>query len=174
MNVHERMTRDVATCSPDADLAAVARILWDHDCGVVPVVDPSGRVLGLITDRDVCMAAWSRGARLLDLRAADAMSRDVVACGPDDDLARALELMGLRQVRRLPVTDPRGRIVGLISWADLAREAARSQGALSPSALVAALAMICEPRCPLPAPRKRAGAAAREDPLVARQTDLEC
>src|SRR4051812_38042425 len=77
MRVGELMTRDVATCGPGDSLARAAKIMWDRDCGVVPVLDPKGHVIAMLTDRDICMAAWSKGAPLSDLRVGDAASRSL-------------------------------------------------------------------------------------------------
>lgn len=171
MKVQDVMTRDVATCAPETDLSTVARVMWDKDCGIVPVVDSSARVLGLLTDRDVCMAAWSQGRALSELRAADAMSKQVAACAPGDEIENALAILRERQVRRLPVTDARGRLVGLLSLNDAAR-AASAKGELSFQAVASTLAAICQPHCLLPQARKSAVKPA--EPLVARQADIEC
>jgi CBS domain-containing protein len=123
MKVQKLMTKDVATCSSLDDLSVPARLMWEHDCGCVPVVDSEGRVEGMITDRDVCMAAYTSGRTLRELRVSGAMSRKVVGCRPDDDLASAEEAMRNAQVRRLPVMDEKRKLVGLITLNDLACEA---------------------------------------------------
>ena len=173
MKVQDLMTRDVATCAPHDDLANVARLMWDHDCGSVPVVDSSLRVLGMLTDRDVCMCAWSKGQPLAQLCATDAMSKHLVACGAGDEVTNALALMRERQVRRLPVTDARGRLVGLLSLNDAARAAAskevRATRELPLDTVASTLSAICEPHCALVPATARRG-----EPLAARQADIEC
>jgi CBS domain-containing protein len=100
--------------------------MWEHDCGVVPVVgegNGTARLVGMLTDRDICMAAYTQGATLRDIPAARAMARQVFSCRPTDSLAVALRIMRTNQVHRLPVVDADDRVVGILSLADVAREA---------------------------------------------------
>lgn len=127
MKVFEVMSTEVQTCGPDDGLDEAARIMWQHDCGCVPVVDDDGRVLGMVTDRDVCMATWTRGLAPASLRVGETMAERVHVCRPDDDLVLAERTMREQQVRRLPVVDGNDRLVGLLSLADLAREARRQR-----------------------------------------------
>ncbi len=120
MKVRELMTSPAHTCQPHDTLAHAAQQMWDHDCGILPVVDRDGRVGATITDRDICMAALTRGRRLDELRVADAMSKQVFACSPDDDVATAAGTMALHQVHRLPVVDGKQQLSGLLSLNDLA------------------------------------------------------
>jgi CBS domain-containing protein len=129
MNVERLMTKDVRTCRPEDGLTEAARAMWERDCGCVPVVDESHRVVGMITDRDVCMAAYTRGSRLQDIRIDEVMSRRVLSCQPDTPLADAEATMRSGRVRRLPVVDDAGQLLGLVSLADIAQEAARQHGA---------------------------------------------
>jgi CBS-domain-containing membrane protein len=99
--------------------------MWNHDCGCLPVVDEQRRVIGMITDRDVCMAALTQGRRLDEMLVSSAMSWRVVACSPSDSIVSAEERMRMNQVRRLPVVDEGGRLLGVLSLADVAREATR-------------------------------------------------
>lgn len=135
MNVSDLMTTHAATCRPDAPLRLAAQIMWDHDCGCVPVVDDSNRVLGMITDRDVCMAALTQGKSLSEMAVESAMSRAVYGCAPDDDVEKAAGLMRLRQVRRVPVLDADRRLIGVISLSDFARalSANASNGVTTPT-----------------------------------------
>jgi CBS domain-containing protein len=127
MKISKLMTQDVRTCRPDETLEAAARSMWEGDCGCLPVTDGSLRVVGMLTDRDICMAAWTRGKTLGEIRVADAMAKQVRACNPDDSLTEAQAIMAEVRVRRLPVVDADERLVGLLSLADLAREAARTR-----------------------------------------------
>ena len=126
--------------------------MWDNDCGCLPVTadDGSGRVVGMITDRDICMAARFQERTLQELRVEDAMAETVRACNPEDSLGHAETIMAGARVRRLPVVDDSGQLIGLVSLADLAREAAREHGSENPEITEAEigqmLAMICEPR----------------------------
>jgi CBS domain-containing protein len=127
MDVAEVMAREVYTCTVQDSLNTAARIMWEHDCGCVPVLDGVGRVVGMLTDRDICMAAYTRGERLPALAVATAMSKAVHACAPDDSLATAEELMRVNRVRRLPVVDTAGQLIGVLSLNDIARIAARER-----------------------------------------------
>jgi CBS domain-containing protein len=145
MKVREIMTAAIYTCQPDTDLGRVAGIMRDHDCGFVPIVDASGAVAGLITDRDICMAAAARGLALEHLSASQAMSQSVRACLPDDTIPEALEMMKHFKVRRLPVVDAHGYLQGVLSISDLARATETKKG-LAAKDVVSTLAEICEHR----------------------------
>ena len=149
MRVQEAMSRDVKACRADDALNRAAQLMWEHDIGFVPVVEESGRVLGVLTDRDVCMAAYTRGLALWALRADEVMSREVEFCASGSDLQVALSIMRDARVRRLPVVDAEGALVGVLSVNDLTRAAERSlrrgDRELAED-LAATLAMICEPR----------------------------
>jgi CBS domain-containing protein len=160
MKIHEWMTSDVESCSPATDLAAVAMIMWRNDCGIVPVVDEDGVALGVITDRDICMAAATRHRRPADIAASEAMSAKLFTVKEDDDVKLALERMTHERVRRLPVTDHLGHLKGLISINDIVLQT-RPAGVRVPSEpsvndLLAALKVICGH--PLPAILERPAA----------------
>jgi len=123
--VEALMTRTVQVIAPDAGLDEAARHLWDRDCGALPVVDGPGsrRVLGMITDRDLCMAAWSQGAPLHALRVRAVMSRDLRLCRLGDSIADVHRRMREGRVRRLPVLDAQGDLAGVVTVADLVRHA---------------------------------------------------
>ena len=126
MRVEQIMNRDVKTCGPQDSLNKAAQIMWDESCGAVPVVDDQCRPVGFLTDRDICMAAYTQGKPLVELRVEGAMARKLVCCHAEDDLDSAAQLMRQNRTRRLPVTDRAGILVGLLSLDDLACEAARS------------------------------------------------
>ena len=145
------MQRDVRACTPEDALSEPARIMWERDCGCVPVVssDGSGRVVGMITDRDICMAAYTSGGRISQMRVKDTMATRVHSCRPEDPVSEAEHIMQSAQVRRLPVVDADGHLRGILSLADLAESAA---GLRAPAAAVSAaevaltLEAICRPR----------------------------
>lgn len=140
MIVRDLMTVDVRTCAPQDSLQRAAEIMWSQDCGVVPVVDGERHVIGMVTDRDVCMHALMSGRALRDCLVADAMSDDVCACGPLDSVARVQTLMRGRRVRRLPVVDD-GQLIGILSLNDLAihtGQSGRDKG-VAPEAIAATL-----------------------------------
>jgi CBS-domain-containing membrane protein len=101
--------------------------MLDTECGCVPVTadDGSPRLVGIITDRDICIAIGRCGSTLGSLRVGEVMTRAVHACNPEDPLAEAEAIMQEQGVRRLPVVDQSGHLIGLLSLTDLAREAAR-------------------------------------------------
>ena len=118
------MTDAVRACSPDDPLHRAAQLMWDGDCGAVPVVDEAGRLCGIITDRDICMAAYTQGLPLSSIHVADVMSRHVHSCSPEDTLERAIGIMAEAEVRRLPVVGEKGSLRGIVSLADIAHGAA--------------------------------------------------
>lgn len=121
MRVRELMTPSPRTCSVDDSADAAARVMWECDCGVVPVVDSDGAVCGIVTDRDLCMAAYIQGSRLSEIPVWSVMSRDVHACDADADVREAERLMRECQIRRLPVIDNGGRLIGVLSLSDVAQ-----------------------------------------------------
>lgn len=132
MKVEDVMTHDPQTCGPEDDLATAANAMWDLDCGCVPVVGDGRRLVGMVTDRDACMAALLNGRALHELRVGAVMSKDIATCKPSDDLSVAQAVMRMKRVRRLPVVDGEGRVVGILSLHDIARAAARDKRRLFP------------------------------------------
>lgn len=125
MKVEQIMNRDVISCGPCDPLNKAAQIMWDTPCGAVPVVDEQGRPVGFLTDRDVCMAAYTQNKPLSDLPVEIAMARTPVCCRAEDDLDSAAQLMRQHRTRRVPVIDGNGLLVGLLTLDDLACEGAR-------------------------------------------------
>jgi CBS domain-containing protein len=148
--VRSIMTAGVLTCEPGDPLNRAAQLLWDHDCGALPVLTSDGKLVGMITDRDICMAAYSQGCALAASTVQSAMSHEPLACQVEDTIERALELMRYRQLRRLPVVQPDGRLAGIVSLADIARFARElSKDGVGPyTALGFTLAAITQPRAP--------------------------
>ncbi len=152
MNVGQLMTQNIRACRLEDTLDIAAQIMWDNDCGCVPVIDAHRRVVGMLTDRDICMAAYTQGGSLRMLRVSSAMSKKVYSCKPEDTLAAAEELMRANLIRRLPVTDAEGHLVGIISLNDIAREAqserTRAKKEITIDEVGLTLAAICSPRLP--------------------------
>lgn len=115
------MTSPAYSCSPQDSLAQAAQLLWDHDCGAVPVIDAEGRPCGMITDRDLCMGAYTKGKALHEIRVGDVMSRPIHSCSVDEPLARAIAVMIDAQVRRVPIVGHDGRLAGILALADVVR-----------------------------------------------------
>lgn len=126
MNVDDLMSNQVESCRMHDSLARAAQIMWDHDCGCVPVVDDERRVVAMVTDRDICMAALSQGRTLNEMNVESAASTAVVATRPDSTIESAEALMKQNQVRRIPVTDRGGRLVGILSMNDITRRVQRT------------------------------------------------
>jgi len=143
--VRDAMSTPAVTCRPTTDLAAVARLMWDHDCGFVPVIGDSGTVVGVVTDRDICMATATRRLLPEHISAAQAMASQVHTCLSTDKASDALATMQQFKIRRLPVVDAHGHLQGVTSMNDLvlASEAKGDPGAKD---VVAALAAICAHR----------------------------
>jgi len=155
MRIEQLMTKCPKSCRADSSLSHAARLMWENDVGCLPVTegDESGRLVGMITDRDICMAAYFAERALSEIRVAEAMTRDACACNPRDDLAEARAIMRETAVRRLPVINESDRVIGLISLADLACEAIRQRGVMNRDITLGevglVLAAICSPRqCP--------------------------
>jgi len=126
--VEDVMSRKVSSCSASDSLERAAHLMWENDCGCLPVCAPSDGTdctVGIITDRDICMHAFFSGKPLRELRVEQAMAKQLLTCHPDDTLDHAEKVMRGGRVRRLPVVDEQGALIGLISLADLACEAAR-------------------------------------------------
>jgi CBS domain-containing protein len=155
MRVEQIMTRNVRTCRPGDALSTAAQMMWEGDCGCVPVVDADdgeGRVVGIITDRDICMAGYTQGRPLSALRVDSAMARQVRSCRPTDSVGEALNMLRQHQIRRLPVVDNGDHLVGMLSLADAAREAVREHGRkgreVTDTRIGEVLEAICIPRSP--------------------------
>lgn len=140
-------------CQPDDTLDRAALLMWEHDCGCVPVCTPSSNgarhAIGILTDRNICMHALFQGKPLRELRVADAMAKDVRVCRPGDALSSAEQIMSEARVRRLPVISDDGALIGVISLADLAHQAARertkSQKEITEAEIGDTLATITQP-----------------------------
>jgi CBS domain-containing protein len=115
-----QLMKPVRSCRPGDMLNEAARLMWELDCGAVPVVNEAEHLVGIITDRDICMAAYTRGQPLAALSVENAMSRHVSAVSPKDSLESITVLMRQKQIRRIPVVD-NGRLVGIVTLADIAQ-----------------------------------------------------
>jgi len=152
VRIEQLMQKSVGSVTVDQTLNEAAQILWERDCGSVPVVSEgeTRRVVGMLTDRDICMAAYTQGKGLRELPVRGVMSSPVQTCGPGDSVEDAEAILRRAQVRRLPVVDEADQLVGIVSLADLARAAAscRSQKkpAIDEAEVAETLASICRPR----------------------------
>jgi CBS domain-containing protein len=152
MRVEQLMTRTVQSCGPEDTLEHAAQLMWNYDCGCLPVCSGDGvtRTVGIVTDRDICMGALFQGKPLRELRVGDAMAKQLLTCRPGDSVAEAEAIMRRARIRRMPVVDAENMLVGVISLADLAREANREQTAphreITEVEITDTLAAICAPK----------------------------
>jgi len=135
------MSTHVVTCQGDDSLSDAAHLMWNADCGMVPVLGEQ-RPIGVITDRDVCMAAYIQGKPLGEMRVDSAMSQQLHTCAADDSLTDVLEVMRDKQVRRLPVVSAEGKLLGVVSLADVLRWAQPLDNPSVDAALTETLAAI--------------------------------
>lgn len=122
MKVKDVMTKEVRTCESDTNLSEVARTMWISDCGIIPVLE-NEEVIGVITDRDICIAAGCKNQVPAAITVSEVMTRKLYSCLPDADIREALETMRNKQVRRLPVIDAKGKLCGILSLNDVAIKA---------------------------------------------------
>jgi CBS domain-containing protein len=156
MNIREIMTQPAVTCRDDDTLNTAAQLMWEHDCGAIPVVGGDGRLVGIVTDRDICMASYTKGKPLYEISVGEAMASEPVACHPDEPLETAERLMAERQIRRVPIVDSAQRPLGLLSFNDIARAASagKKKNGLGRE-VVDTLAAICKPRSRVAIARQR-------------------
>lgn len=145
MNVQEIMTKNVYCIGLEDSLNAAAQLMWEHDCGSVPVIGDEKQVVGMITDRDIAMAAYIRGDRLEDIPISSARSERLICCTVDDDIKDVQQLMQAYQVHRIPVVDDSGEPLGIISINDIACAYKGGTKGLQAKAISDTLAAICEP-----------------------------
>ena len=119
MQVHEIMTAPPITCTPQTSLAVAASRMADADCGILAVVNERGNLVGVITDRDICLAVSRTNRNALNISVREVMTPKVVSIRRGDDMRQALALMQSARVRRVPVVDDAGCVVGLLSIDDL-------------------------------------------------------
>lgn len=145
MLVNEIMKKPPETCTANDTVVQAARIMHDHRCGFVPVVDDRGFVVGVVTDRDVCIAVGDQNRAMARIPVEDVMSRPVFSCFEDENLKVTLGTMARRHVRRLPVLDKHGRLQGILSIDDII-QAPSKRGSPSAEEIMAALKGITAPR----------------------------
>jgi len=132
MRISEIMSRNPRSVSPDTPVSEAARVMKEQDVGLVPVVErvggaeTRGRLVGVVTDRDIAIRHVAEG-RAADAPVSEVMSGGEKTCGPNDSVEDAMALMGREQVRRLPIVDERGALVGVVAQADLARMAGKDR-----------------------------------------------
>jgi CBS domain-containing protein len=119
MKVADVMMRTPASCTAETNLAAAVEILWNRNCGMLPVVDREGKVTGVVTDRDICIALGTRNHPAAEITVAEVQPEKLFSCKADDDIHSALAIMSGAKVRRLPVIDNNGKLQGILSLDDV-------------------------------------------------------
>jgi len=128
MKVEDVMRTCPQSCGAATDLSAASGMLWCRACGALPVVDASGKVIGIITDRDICVATGVKNRRPSEVTAEEIMSRPVVTCRTGDEIHAALETMRTWRVRRLPVVNDAGKLEGMLCLSDLILQSRHDDG----------------------------------------------
>jgi CBS domain-containing protein len=144
MKVKEIMTGAPRTSTPDTTVAEAANLMWESDCGVLPVVD-DGELVGIVTDRDLFIAVGTRNTRAVHLRVGAVATTKIATCAPDDEVETALATMKQARVRRLPVVDMNRKLIGILSLNDIVLAAGES-GPVRDRDVVGALQGICAHR----------------------------
>jgi CBS domain-containing protein len=147
MKVKDFMTTDVKTCSPDTTVAEAAHLMWDGDCGILPVVD-DGELVGVVTDRDMYIALATQNARAAQLKVGAVATKKLASCAPEDDVQAALATMRQSRVRRLPVVGFGGAVLGILSMNDIVLAA--GAGKVASEDVVQTLQPICAHHHPVP------------------------
>jgi len=163
MKVRDVMMGTPASCTSETNLAAAVEILWNRNCGILPIVNAQQEVIGVVTDRDICIALGTRNRPAGEIPVSDVASGKIFACQPDDDIRSALVTMGIAKVRRLPVINAKHKLEGILSMDDVvAHSDARTPGKtaeLSNEDVVDALRRIYRAELP-EVPQKKAATGA--------------
>lgn len=153
MKVKEIMTGSPSVCELNESLAEAAKKMWDADCGVLPVLKDGKEVVGLITDRDICMAMAMRDSNPAALSAEEVITGEVYSVAPEDEIPKALQVMQEHQVRRLPVVSPEGELAGMLSMNDIVLNAQKKANGKAPEIryadVVDTYKAICGHRTPM-------------------------
>src|SRR5678816_2549886 len=149
MKIKDIMTADPRTCCPDTNLAAAAELMLKADCGILPVVDDEGKLVGVVTDRDMYIALATRNKLASQITVGDVAHKQVFTCGPDDDVHAALATMKQHHIRRLPVEGFGRTVAGVVSMNDILL-AAGARKAVRSDEVVDTLQAICAHHHPAP------------------------
>jgi len=132
MKVSELMTKTVASCRFETNLAAAGALMWESDCGFLPVVDELGKVSAVLTDRDICIALTTTDRKASSVTVGDVVRSRVKSpaamCSQDDDVQTALKIMRKEKVRRLPVVSQAGLLEGVVALDDIVLRAEKLAG----------------------------------------------
>lgn len=148
MQVKDVLTKTVASCHLDTNLSAAGALMWESDCGVLPVVDEKRKVIGMLTDRDAFIALATRNLQASRLKVQDVITKKApLTCQADDDVRSVLATMAARRIRRMPVVDKAGLLEGIVALNDIARHSEKKMGRKQPDIshddVAATLQAIC-------------------------------
>lgn len=150
MKIRDLMTKSVASCHFETNLAAAGALMWESDCGFLPVVDDLGKVAGVLTDRDACIALTTSDRRASAMTVGNVVKSRAILCDQDDDVRTVLRTMQKHKIRRLPVINRAGLLEGIVSINDIvlraAKSVARKQPDISFEDVVRTLQTICAPK----------------------------
>ena len=147
MQVKDIMTPNPQSCGVDNNLAEAAELLWTNNCGALPVLDEQGKPIGMVPDRDICIAIGTRNLRPSEVKVGQVSIWRLFSCTPEHDVHAALATMKAEKVRRLAVLHE-GALAGILSLTDIALHATKRQGDLSDADVADTLKAICEHSVP--------------------------
>jgi CBS domain-containing protein len=150
MKVQDVMTSEVKCCLPETSLATVATMMWESDCGVLPVVNDENKVVGMITDRDIAIAVATKGRLASEISVSETISGKVYSATPEEDIHTALKTMRHERVHRLPIVNEQGMLHGILSLNDVVLRAEEEKGRHHPELnyedAMSTIKAICEHR----------------------------
>ena len=156
MKVTEVMTTNPTACTPLNTLADAAGLMWQHDCGILPVVADGGKVVGLITDRDICMASLLNARQLAHIAVEEVISGNVIGCAREDDVKTALLKMQENKIRRVPILNEDGTLSGMLSMNDIVLRAQEPRDKRAPAVSYADVVKTYKEICRHPLPQTKA------------------
>jgi CBS domain-containing protein len=159
MKVKEVMTPQAKAIWLTESLADAAKLMWEHDCGILPIIKDGRKVVGVITDRDICMAMAIRDKNPSGISVEEVMTGEVYAATPEEDLEQALSTMREHKIRRLPVLNSEGELEGILSMNDIVLKAEEPNGSAAPPTNYAEIIQTYQAICGHPLPLTTAAAA---------------
>jgi CBS domain-containing protein len=155
MKVADIMVRTAASCNADMNLGEAVEIMWNRDCGILPIVNAESKVTGVITDRDISVALGTRNRLPGEITVKEVASPELHFCKPEDELQSALQTMARAKVRRLPVVNTAGGLEGILSMDDVVSHAEMNRGSdVSPERVVNTLKAVYSSHLPARMPRE--------------------
>ena len=143
MKVKELMTPDAKAIWLTESLTDAAKLMWENDCGVLPIIKDGRKVIGMITDRDICMALGMRNTNPSSVSVEEVMTGQVYAVKPEDDINQALEEMREHKIRRVPVVNAEGELEGILSMNDVVLKANGAADSIKYKDVVKTYQAIC-------------------------------